>query len=96
MLLVPLGLVHLRHQNQYTGLPSVLPTYSPRTPVTDTRISSAVCQAKLCGACRFTLDELEGFLETAKECIPGVKEAIVSANSHKAHRVRILCLPHLL
>ena len=49
-----------------------------------------------CDACRFTLDELEGFLETAKECIPGVKEAIVSANSHKAHRVQILCLPHLL
>ena len=37
--------------------------------------------------CRFTLDELEGFLETAKECIPGVKEAIIAANSHKAHQV---------
>lgn len=36
---------------------------------------------------RFTLDELEGFLETAKECIPGVKEAVVAANSHKAHQV---------
>lgn len=37
--------------------------------------------------CRFTLDELEGFLEKAKDCIPGVKEAIGAANSHKAHQV---------
>lgn len=38
--------------------------------------------------CRFTLDELEGFLATAKACIPGVKEAVVAANAHKAHQVR--------
>ncbi len=42
-----------------------------------------------CTPCRFTLDELEGFLETAKECIPGVKEAVVAANNHKAHQVTL-------
>ena len=37
--------------------------------------------------CRFTLDELEDFLEAAKEAIPGVREAIDAAHSHKAHQV---------
>lgn len=40
-----------------------------------------------CAHRRFTLDELEGFLETAKKCIPGVREAVDAANSHKAHQV---------
>ena len=49
----------------------------------------------LCVLCRFTLDELEDFLEAAKEAIPGVREAIDAAHSHKAHQVRQHFLWHL-
>ena len=49
----------------------------------------------MCVLCRFTLDELEDFLEAAKEAIPGVREAIVAAHSHKAHQVWQHFLWHL-
>ena len=96
MPLVPLGLIQLRHRKPVHRT-AVSPAYilsqdtCRRHPYILSRLPS-----KVMWRLRFTLDELEGFLETAKECIPGVKEAIVSANSHKAHRVRILCLPRLL
>ncbi len=41
-----------------------------------------------CAAGRFTLEELEAFLEDAKRLIPGAAEAIVHALEHKAHQVR--------
>lgn len=47
---------------------------------------------------RFTLEELEAFLEDAKRLIPGATEAIAHALEHKAHQVCIcfsdpLCTP---
>lgn len=49
----------------------------------------------MCVLCRFTLDELDDFLEAAKEAIPGVREAIDAAHSHKAHQVWQHFLWHL-
>lgn len=37
--------------------------------------------------CRFTFAELEGFLETARACIPGTAEAIQAAVDHQARKV---------
>jgi hypothetical protein len=53
------------------------------------------CGMSLYVLCRFTLGELEDFLEAAKEAIPGVREAIDAALSHKAHQVRQHFLWHL-
>lgn len=37
---------------------------------------------------RFSLEEMEGFLEEAKRCIPGTSEVIDQALDHEAHKVR--------
>ena len=36
---------------------------------------------------RYTMSELEGFVAEAKRCVPGTAEAIVAAQSLKAHPV---------
>ena len=46
-------------------------------------------------SCRFTLEELEAFLEDAKKCIPGAEEAIAQALEHKAHQVLTPPVSHL-
>lgn len=44
------------------------------------------------GARRFTFEELQGFVERAKACIPGTVEAIEAAARHRAHQVRSLTI----
>ena len=36
---------------------------------------------------RFTFEELQGFVEAAKACIPGTADAVEAAAHHRAHQV---------
>ena len=36
---------------------------------------------------RYTFEELQGFVERAKACIPGTAEAVEAAAQHRAHQV---------
>jgi hypothetical protein len=50
------------------------------------------------GARRFTFEELQGFVERAKACIPGTADAVEAAARHRAHQVPALedlCSGHI-